>query len=182
MISEPLRTRGPVQIASSLATLLVSISHFVNVSFFSPRAINFYRSCARASQNIHDWCFKGFISATKRFFDVNPSGRILNRFSKDMGAMDEWLPKSIMDATQSVLTIIGAMLVILIVQPFFLIPILILLLILLYTRRIYMKTSQNSRRLEGISKFLRLLTIQRNVNNDRVLQRGHQFFRTLPRH
>lgn len=116
------------------------------------RAINFYRSCARASQNIHDWCFKGFISATKRFFDVNPSGRILNRFSKDMGAMDEWLPKSIMDATQSVLTIIGAMLVILIVQPFFLIPILILLLILLYTRRIYMKTSQNSRRLEGITR------------------------------
>ncbi|KXJ72573.1 hypothetical protein RP20_CCG017683 [Aedes albopictus] len=72
------------------------------------RAVNFYRSCARASQNIHDWCFKGFISATKRFFDTNPSGRILNRFSKDMGAMDELLPKSIMDATQTVLTIIHA--------------------------------------------------------------------------
>ncbi|XP_062563100.1 probable multidrug resistance-associated protein lethal(2)03659 [Armigeres subalbatus] len=116
------------------------------------RAINFYRSCARASQNIHDWCFKGFISATKRFFDTNPSGRILNRFSKDMGAMDELLPKSIMDASQSVLTIIGAMLVILIVQPFFLIPILILLMLLLYTRKIYMKTSQNNRRLEGITR------------------------------
>lgn len=35
-----------------------------------------------------------------RFFDTNPSGRILNRFSKDMGAIDEVLPRGMMDAIQ----------------------------------------------------------------------------------
>lgn len=68
--------------------------------------------------------------------------------------MDELLPKAILDAAQAVLAIAGAMLVILVVQPFFSIPVLILLVVLLYARRIYLKTSQNTRRLEGISKFL----------------------------
>lgn len=77
---------------------------------------------------------------------------MLNRFSKDMGAMDELLPKSIMDSTQTILTIIGAMVVVMVVQPYFIVPILVLLAILLYARSIYMKTSQNTRRLEGISK------------------------------
>ncbi|XP_055640688.1 ATP-binding cassette sub-family C member 4-like [Toxorhynchites rutilus septentrionalis] len=115
------------------------------------RALGFYRTCARASQTIHDWSFRGFISATKHFFDTNPSGRILNRFSKDIGLMDEMLPKSIMDATQTVLTIIGAMLVILVVQPLFVIPMILLLGVLLYARKLYLKTSQNSRRLEAIT-------------------------------
>ncbi|XP_055544991.1 ATP-binding cassette sub-family C member 4-like isoform X1 [Wyeomyia smithii] len=116
------------------------------------RTIGFYCSCARASQAIHDWSFKGFISATKRFYDTNPCGRILNRFSKDLGAMDELLPKAILDATQAVLAIAGAMLVILVVQPFFSIPVFLLLLVLLYARKIYLKTSQNTRRLEGITR------------------------------
>lgn len=70
--------------------------------------------------------------------------------------MDELLPKSIMDATQTVLTIIGAMLVIVVVQPFFVIPMLLLLGVLLYARKLYLKTSQNSRRLEAISRYSRL--------------------------
>lgn len=35
-----------------------------------------------------------------RFFNVNPSGRILNRFSKDIGAVDETLPSTITDFVQ----------------------------------------------------------------------------------
>ncbi|XP_058448247.1 ATP-binding cassette sub-family C member 4-like [Malaya genurostris] len=116
------------------------------------RAIGFYRSCAHASQAIHDWSFQGFISTTKQFYDTNPAGRILNRFSKDLGSMDEMLPKAILDAAQAILAIIGAMLVILVVQPFFIIPILVLLMILLYARKIYLRTSQNTRRLEGITR------------------------------
>lgn len=34
------------------------------------------------------------------FFHANPSGRILNRFSKDMGAVDELLPQAMIDCFQ----------------------------------------------------------------------------------
>ncbi|XP_050071798.1 ATP-binding cassette sub-family C member 4-like [Anopheles maculipalpis] len=116
------------------------------------RAFGFYKACARASQSIHDTVFEGFIGARMRFFETNPSGRILNRFSKDMGAMDDMLPKSILDATQTLLMFVGAMMVVVFVQPFFMVPILVLFVALLAARRVYLRTSQNTRRLEGITR------------------------------
>ncbi|XP_053679919.1 ATP-binding cassette sub-family C member 4-like [Anopheles nili] len=116
------------------------------------RAFGFYKACARSSQSIHDGVFAGFIGAPMRFFETNASGRILNRFSKDMGAMDDMLPKSILDATQTLLMFAGAMMVVVFVQPFFMVPILLLLAVLLAARRVYLRTSKNTRRLEGISR------------------------------
>uniref|UniRef100_A0A182QTP7 Uncharacterized protein n=1 Tax=Anopheles farauti TaxID=69004 RepID=A0A182QTP7_9DIPT len=116
------------------------------------RAFGFYKACARASQSIHDTVFGGFIAARMRFFETNPSGRILNRFSKDMGAMDDQLPKSILDATQTLLMFAGAMMVVVFVQPFFMVPIVVLFVVLLAARRVYLRTSQNTRRLEGITR------------------------------
>lgn len=53
-----------------------------------------------ASIRLHNTMFTKMLSAPMRFFDVNSSGRILNRFSKDMGTIDEILPKMLMDAIQ----------------------------------------------------------------------------------
>lgn len=88
-----------------------------------------------------------------RFFDTNPSGRILNRFSKDMGAVDEVLPKAILDASQIILNMVGAIVVTATVNPYFLIPIGVLGLIFMAVRTMYLKTSKNIKRLEGISKY-----------------------------
>lgn len=69
------------------------------------RSMFFYKVAMWSSQKLHYSIFSSVIRATMRFFDTNPSGRILNRFSKDLGSIDEWLPKVILDAGQvSVLT------------------------------------------------------------------------------
>lgn len=44
--------------------------------------------------------FASIIHASMAFFNANTSGRILNRFSKDMGAIDELLPNAFIDTTQ----------------------------------------------------------------------------------
>lgn len=49
------------------------------------RSLSLFHLCVSSSQNLHDNMFKGLISTSMRFFDVNSSGRIMNRFSKDMG-------------------------------------------------------------------------------------------------
>lgn len=35
-----------------------------------------------------------------RFYNSNPSGRILNRFSKDMGNIDEYIPSVLIDVIE----------------------------------------------------------------------------------
>lgn len=64
------------------------------------RSMLFYKLAMISSQKLHDTMFTSVLAAPMRFFDTNPSGRILNRFSKDIGAVDELLPKVILDAGQ----------------------------------------------------------------------------------
>lgn len=64
------------------------------------RGFIFFAVCMRSSKKLHDKSFMRLLHSPMRFFDLNPAGRILNRFSKDMGAVDELLPKAIIDAAQ----------------------------------------------------------------------------------
>jgi len=58
--------------------------------------------CMRASTNLHNNMFKALIRAKINFFNTNLSGAIVNRFSKDMGAIDEILPQTITDCVNVV--------------------------------------------------------------------------------
>lgn len=116
------------------------------------RALGFHSVCVRASQKLHDLSFTGLISTTMRFFDTNPGGRILNRFSKDIGALDEFLPKAILDATQVILSMVGSVIVTAIINPIFMVPIGVMGVIFIFVRRVFLKTSKNLKRLEGNSK------------------------------
>src|SRR5207302_1767518 len=57
------------------------------VSFFR-EAVVFYGSLV-ASKNIHNKLLHNVMRAKFRFFDSTPLGRIINRFSKDMEAVDQ---------------------------------------------------------------------------------------------
>lgn len=116
------------------------------------RSFAFVSICMRASANLHSAMFQSLVSAKMRFFDTNPSGRILNRFSKDCGAVDEWLPKVILDSMQMVLSIFGVVIVALIIDYLFIIPMVVLGIAFTYVRRVYLKTSKNIKRLDGISE------------------------------
>lgn len=115
------------------------------------RSLVFYKTCMTCSQRLHDMMFSALIRTGMRFFDTNPSGRILNRFSKDMGAIDELLPKAILDAGQMNLLMLGSLIMTCVVNPIFLVPVVIISGIFYWIRKVYLKTSKNIKRLEGIS-------------------------------
>ena len=60
----------------------------------------FYFAVLKASENLHDNMKKAVITAPVLSFDTNPVGRILNRFSKDVGSMDDLLTGKFLFAIQ----------------------------------------------------------------------------------
>jgi ABC-type multidrug transport system fused ATPase/permease subunit len=60
---------------------------------------SFFYSLLRASKNLHNMMFNGLVNTYQQFFNQNPSGRILNRFSKDIGNIDTILPNCLFECT-----------------------------------------------------------------------------------
>jgi len=67
------------------------------IATVSLRSLCFYTICLRASKKLHYKMFNSVMSAPVRFFDLNPLGRIMNRFSKDVGLLDEQIPWAVYD-------------------------------------------------------------------------------------
>lgn len=105
-----------------------------------------------ASKVLHERMLACILKATMGFFDTNPSGRILNRFTKDMGAMDERLPKFMSEFTHLALVMLGVLVVICIVNPIMLLAVLAVTLVDYIIIKFYMRASQDLKRLEGIRK------------------------------
>lgn len=64
------------------------------------RSFTFYRMCLRISINLHDMLFRGVTRAKMLFFNNNPSGRILNRFARDIYHIDSLLPENIFEVIE----------------------------------------------------------------------------------
>lgn len=61
------------------------------------RSFSSFRMCLRISINLHDMIFRGITRAKMTFFHNNPSGRILNRFARDINNIDSLLPSIMID-------------------------------------------------------------------------------------
>lgn len=64
---------------------------------FIHRTFAFYSMCLRASINLHEMIFIGVTRASMYFYNHNSSGRILNRFAKDITSVDVVLPTALLD-------------------------------------------------------------------------------------
>ncbi|CAJ0935342.1 unnamed protein product, partial [Mesorhabditis belari] len=84
------------------------------------KAWMFVKVSLNAASRLHNNMFKALMHGCALFFDQNPTGRILNRFSKDMDEIDVKLPFSIEVFLQNMFTCIGYLLVIAWVFPHFL--------------------------------------------------------------
>lgn len=64
------------------------------------RSLLLYSLCLGATKRIHHAMAARVLRAPLSFFHANPTGRILNRFSKDLGVADELLPHVLFDTLQ----------------------------------------------------------------------------------
>eukprot|EP00210_Caulerpa_lentillifera_P008933 g8524.t1 len=104
------------------------------------------------STSLHKQMAKRVIHAPLTFFHRNPSGRILNRFSKDTGTQDDMLPSTVADVLLSTIQVIGTMVIVSFALPY-IIPVLIVIIYAFSKlRRYYVVTSREIRRYEATSR------------------------------
>lgn len=72
----------------------------VLILFAVIHCIYYFIFLMKASIRLHDYTFTKVSQAVMRFFNTNSSGRILNRFSKDLGIVDEYIPLILFDVIE----------------------------------------------------------------------------------
>ncbi|XP_030376834.1 probable multidrug resistance-associated protein lethal(2)03659 isoform X2 [Scaptodrosophila lebanonensis] len=116
------------------------------------RTFLFFNVAMHSSTNLHNTMFRAVSRAALYFFHTNPSGRILNRFSMDLGQVDEVLPLVMIDCIQMFLTLAGIIMVLCVTNPWYLINTILMLLSFYYIREFYLNTSRNVKRLEAVAR------------------------------
>lgn len=133
---------------------LISYSSLVigSFTFAFIRAYGFLLASLRCSERLHDEMVAAVLKAPVLFFDSNPIGRILNRFSKDVGCLDELLPDTFLLSVQVFLLLLSSVLVPIVTNPWVLFVVCPLAVVVFYISSYYLKTSRQLKRLESICR------------------------------
>jgi ATP-binding cassette subfamily C (CFTR/MRP) protein 4 len=122
------------------------------VTFAIVRAQLSFHLFLRASQKLHNKMLESVLRATIEFYDVNPLGRILNRFASDVGIADEQLPFAIYDFGVGFIMFGGSIFTACIILPLVLVVFPLLIVAFMRLREIFVKTTRELKRLEGVGR------------------------------
>jgi ATP-binding cassette subfamily C (CFTR/MRP) protein 4 len=135
-------------IYAALMILVALTSHIASLVFAS--------YCMRASKSLHNNILDKVVHQTMTFFSHHSSGRILNRFSKDIGTIDDFVPLNLMNMLILFFTIVGSVVVIVIMNYWMIVPTVVLFVLVFLFALVFKPTNRNIKRTEGISKCPRL--------------------------
>ncbi|XP_068702097.1 ATP-binding cassette sub-family C member 4-like isoform X3 [Montipora foliosa] len=112
----------------------------------------FFYTTLCSSQNLHNLMFERLLGATIYFFDHNPVGRVLNRFSKDIGLMDDLLPDTFYDYCRLLLLACAVLLLNVAAMPYLLAAAIPILALFVFLRHYYVRSSREIKRLEAMNR------------------------------
>lgn len=114
------------------------------------RTIRFLFLLINSSVAIFEKLLIHILCLPKSFFDTNPSGRILNRFSRDTDIMDNTLNQSLIQFAGCIAILIANIIVIAIATRWFAIAIPFLVLVYVIIQRFYIPTARELQRIEAL--------------------------------
>ncbi|CAI5521802.1 unnamed protein product [Closterium sp. Naga37s-1] len=176
-------TEAPETTPHPLVTLAAIALSCVALSLLSSLLIHF--AALRASSRMHSLMLSSVLASPLAFFHRNPMGRVLNRFSEDLGVTDDVLPQLLLDFLNPFGLCVAAVVSACIAVPWTLIPMLPLLLLLLHLRHLYVCTAMEVRRMECTTRSVllaRFLATMEGLPTIRAFSQQRRFHRLFLRH
>ena len=145
----------------------------------------FYYTTLNSSKALHQTMLTAVLKVPVLFFDTNPVGRVLNRFSTDMAFLDEMLPLTFLFAAQIVLFCLSAVLLTAILIPSVLLLVFPLFGVFLFIGKYSVTTTRELKRLEALNRspvlshfadtVEGLVTIRSNQSKDMFLEDFYRY-------
>ena len=117
------------------------------------RSSTFYRWSLLIAERLHQSVWQAVAQAScPMFFDVTPSGRIINRFAKDLDSVDTYLPDFMHDSLTTFGELLATLMVCAVSSPAFLMVVPGLLWYKLRTRALFSASSRELKRMEAVNR------------------------------
>ncbi|KAI8825367.1 P-loop containing nucleoside triphosphate hydrolase protein [Chytriomyces cf. hyalinus JEL632] len=114
--------------------------------------IAFARACITAGRNIHRRALDSLLHVPMVFFETNPTGRIISRFSKDFSDTDRQLPRLFQSVLETILGVLGTFVLIIYASPWMVIVIAAIIPVYLYFLKLYRASMRELKRIESIAR------------------------------
>lgn len=105
-----------------------------------------------ASKRLHDALIRSVARARFKFFDVTPLGQIMNRFSKDLEAIDQDIAPTAISVISCALSLVVTVVLISIITPGFLIAAFFIGVLFYGVSAFYLRASRDLKRLESVQR------------------------------
>uniref|UniRef100_A0A4Y0ASL4 ABC-type glutathione-S-conjugate transporter n=1 Tax=Anopheles funestus TaxID=62324 RepID=A0A4Y0ASL4_ANOFN len=114
--------------------------------------VTLFLGCWAAAVRVHELLLSNVLHLPMEFFDTTPTGRILQRFSKDVDVLDVKLPGLLLDWIICAIEVVATLVVISISTPIFAAVIVPIGILYYAVQRFYVATSRQLKRLESVSR------------------------------
>lgn len=153
-----------------LLILLTSYAKYVNV----------YGFLLSNNTILHTKMINALIRSTVLFFDINPSGRILNRFANDLGVLDKNNARMTFELLDSFVSHFSLLITVCLISPLIFIPTVIVIYVLFKARMFFDKPLMMTKKLELATKSPMISAVPATLQGliiIRVYNQGGRFVR-----
>ncbi|KAM9808192.1 cystic fibrosis transmembrane conductance regulator [Neosynchiropus ocellatus] len=113
------------------------------------RGLPLVHTLLTVSKRLHEQMFSAVLRAPMAVLNTMKTGRIMNRFTKDMATIDDMLPLVLFDLIQLTLIVTGAIFTVSIMRPYIFIAAIPLAIIFVVLRKYFLRTGQQLKLLEA---------------------------------
>ncbi|CAF4606534.1 unnamed protein product [Rotaria socialis] len=136
---------------SIMFTLRSTLNALLGLASFTMQFFVYFAAYV-ASRKLHSSILFGVLRAPMAFFDTTPIGRIINRFAKDIDAIDSSLPSSFSSSFSTLIAVLITIIILIYGSWFAVFALVPLAILFSFIQRVYVASSRQLRRLDSTTR------------------------------